>query len=368
MVIMSILSGIIASALASIHFILRKSYNIANMVGVITPNVLIPVIGVVAMGISSILLIKHEKKMQGLLSKKVEIEKKQMDILVTLSGIYSTCHVINLKEKTGQPICTENEIGCYIDRKTSIYQQMEDAMRQTVNETYLDAALEFTDLSTLEERMNGSNMIAEQFLGKIYGWFRAQFIVNSYDQNHNIETVIFTTQVIDKEKRKEEKLVQISMTDELTGLYNRRAYEGRIEQLEEGMPNDMTVILMDLNGLKNVNDNLGHEAGDEFIREAAKCMTAVYGTRGKIYRTGGDEFIALLQLDLDEMEDYVERFAKCVESRNEYVHCKLSVACGAVSHEQYPDLDILELVRMADKYMYYDKSIYYERTGKKRRR
>lgn len=335
---------------------------------IVWPSVLILGVALLAMGIAAYLVVSHEKKMQGELSEKVEIEKKQVDILKSMSGIYSSCYLVNLKENRSELISSHEFIRSSIQEKENAQLQLVQAINHTVDEAYKEAAHEFTDLSTLAERLNDAKIVSEQFLGTQYGWFRAQFIANSYDKNHNLETVIFTTQVTDKEKRKVEKLVKITMTDEMTGLYNRRAYEKKVDELSSSLADDVVVILMDLNGLKTANDNLGHEAGDELICGAAKCMMTTFGSRGQVFRTGGDEFIAIVQVELAEMESLLEQFDKEVSQWKGERNSSMSIAVGAVSHEEYPDLDIRELVRMADKCMYYDKSEYYERIGKKRRK
>ena len=84
-----------------------------------------------------------------------------------------------------------------------------------------------------------------------------------------------------------------SSVDPLTGVFSRLAYHESLEQYAASVPADLTVFLMDINGLKGVNDALGHEAGDELICGAAQCITQAVGDRGKIFRIGGDEFVVL---------------------------------------------------------------------------
>ena len=90
---------------------------------------------------------------------------------------------------------------------------------------------------------------------------------------------------------------------------------------------------VDINGLKTVNDTLGHEAGDELICGAARCIEATLGTWGKCYRTGGDEFIVLAEMDWTETQEALARLA-----------------------------------READQAMYARKAEYYRQTGNDRRR
>ena len=83
-----------------------------------------------------------------------------------------------------------------------------------------------------------------------------------------------------KERVSSEKLmerIRISLTDELTGLYNRRAYAECVEKISDKQLHDNTVIIMmDVNGLKTVNDEIGHDAGDELLKGSAECMLCIW--------------------------------------------------------------------------------------------
>ena len=102
----------------------------------------------------------------------------------------------------------------------------------------------------------------------------------------------------DKEK---ELLMYRSHTDELTGCFNRHAYEEDIVQLR--MDEAFVYISLDMNGLKTVNDSLGHAAGDELIRGVASCMKQCFAEVGKVYRIGGDEFVIIVLNQIQNIEN-----------------------------------------------------------------
>ncbi len=161
---------------------------------------------------------------------------------------------------------------------------------------------------------------------------------------------------------------RLSETDGLTGLFNRYALEEYTEEVEKnGLPPKITVCMVDINGLKFVNDNLGHEAGDELIKGAADCMTKAIMSEGMIYRFGGDEFVIIMECAQEKAEGVLDNFKKLTESWHGKLVKELSVSIGVVSNETYPDMDLIELKNEADKLMYQDKNLYYERTGKARR-
>lgn len=160
-----------------------------------------------------------------------------------------------------------------------------------------------------------------------------------------------------------------SIKDELTGLYNRRGFEVDCEIIKKN--NNLieyVLIMMDLNGLKAVNDNIGHEAGDELIIGASKCMYNAFSGLGRTYRVGGDEFVALLRGTREEVQDAVKTFDYLTENFQGNLISELSVSKGVVVCSEHTELNFEEIKEMADKLMYADKDEYYRRTGKDRRR
>lgn len=97
-----------------------------------------------------------------------------------------------------------------------------------------------------------------------------------------------------KRKELEDMLTQMSYTDKLTGLYNRAYFEEQINKLDDNEYYPLTLIIGDLNGLKAVNDNLGHLEGDKLLVEIAKVLKGSCRKEDLVFRWGGDEFIILL--------------------------------------------------------------------------
>ena len=162
---------------------------------------------------------------------------------------------------------------------------------------------------------------------------------------------------------------ETSIKDELTGLYNRRGFEADCEIIKKN--NNLieyVLIMMDLNGLKAANDNIGHEAGDELIIGASKCMDNAFSGLGRTYRVGGDEFVALLRGTREEAQDAVKTFDYLTENFQGNLISELSVSKGVVVCSEHIELNFEEIKAMADKLMYADKDEYYRRTGKDRRR
>ena len=164
-------------------------------------------------------------------------------------------------------------------------------------------------------------------------------------------------------------LTSASFVDQPTQLLNRRAFEEKKAELTQTkLKENFVYITADLNGLKGVNDTLGHTAGDELIKGAADCIKACFGKYGEIYRIGGDEFAAMLLITENQ---YKEAMAKLDETaanwRGEIVK-ELSISCGHASAREFPSGNISELIKISDERMYAAKDEYYRRSGKDRRR
>ena len=163
-------------------------------------------------------------------------------------------------------------------------------------------------------------------------------------------------------------LLHLSTTDTLTGCYNRRAYEERLLELSsKELDEDFVYISADLNGLKHVNDTLGHAAGDELISGATMCMRKGFGLYGSLYRTGGDEFVALICADKETLARILLNLNSITDSWRGQSVDGLSISVGYASHSEYPDMTIEELGKIADKKMYDAKEEYYKEHDRRRR-
>lgn len=99
---------------------------------------------------------------------------------------------------------------------------------------------------------------------------------------------------ITNQKTIEEKLRYLSYTDALTGVYNRTCFEEKLQELNKDMYLPMGIIMGDVNGLKIVNDSLGHLEGDRFLKRISSVLKDTINDKGYVFRWGGDEFVVLL--------------------------------------------------------------------------
>jgi len=156
---------------------------------------------------------------------------------------------------------------------------------------------------------------------------------------------------ITNRKTVEVKLRHESTHDVLTGLYNRAFFEEEMERFAHGRMFPVSIVMADVNGLKTVNDTLGHEAGDNLIRLAAKIMLEAFRAEDIVARLGGDEFAALLPAtDILVAEEAVER----IKNSSEIVTGQVSIAFGIATAENRDQL--AEALKHSDEMMYRDKT------------
>jgi len=139
--------------------------------------------------------------------------------------------------------------------------------------------------------------------------------------------------------------VELYKRDPLTELLNRRSFYSDLDKYKK---RKMLILSMDLNNLKKYNDTNGHDAGDLAIKTSARCMNKCFGRLGIVYRTGGDEFMAIFHDKLPEqLEKAIYNF------REELSKTEYEVACGFAQYE--PGNDVEEIIKIADENMYINK-------------
>lgn len=167
----------------------------------------------------------------------------------------------------------------------------------------------------------------------------------------------FVTNSLDR-KKQQAYLEKLSYRDMLTGLYNRNRYIERLEAYKQVQDQQIGAIYIDLNGLKKVNDEQGHRAGDELIVRAAGTIAGIFAEDA--YRVGGDEFVVIL-LDVSR-----EEFARKTEQlRRQMQKNSVDASIGGVWQASTENLE--NLLRRADENMYREKKRYYSQADAARK-
>ena len=304
------------------------------------------------------------------ISEQEEKERMERESLQSIASIYSTMHIIDFENKTFEERSCIPQVHAYIEEhlNESLQEIINGSLKSRFVGTYREAALEFADFSTLNDRLGHENNITIELIDIENTWYRLSFI-RIGQPSETLHKVIFTSQDIDKTKRKEENLILMSNTDELTKLFNRHAYENDITILEqEPLPKSLWFMGVDLNGLKEANDTKGHQAGDELLVATADCLRRAISTSGKVYRVGGDEFICVFHSTDVEILDTIKYMDKIRESWSGKFSDTFSFSKGIVSVNEIENCTIAKLEKECDRRMYEEKRAYYTTKGDRRHR
>ena len=153
-------------------------------------------------------------------------------------------------------------------------------------------------------------------------------------------------------------VLQLVKKDSLTGLLNRHAY---FADVSNDPKNITAIISIDMNGLKTINDTIGHAAGDEALVTLSLCFMRPLKSKQSGYRVGGDEFIIVCRkTSKEEVLSIVDQIAKSVSET------KYSCAIG-YSFNLDGDKPVSDLLKESDEMMYKEKDKYYQESGLRNR-
>lgn len=204
---------------------------------------------------------------------------------------------------------------------------------------------EFSEKIEVEQRCSDERIIPVEVVISAIG-----------DAKGNLKEFVGISRDITERKKAEEKLKYRSTHDSQTGLYNRAYFDAELERIASGRQFPVSFIVADLDGLKRVNDTLGHEAGDQLIKGAAVVLKSVFRASDVVARTGGDEFVIILY-ERDEAWALasLERIRGCADDYNRQTAAQpVSISLGvgtAMGGEEVP-----QALKEADERMYADKT------------
>lgn len=193
---------------------------------------------------------------------------------------------------------------------------------------------------------------------KIKGVFAVDNPKQNYYQKDFLESLCFFIKTAMEREKEKTKLKNLSYVDSLTYAQNRNHFNEYIEQNRNKELHSLGVIYLDLNGLKEINDKMGHIAGDTLIITASYALQEIFLDNS--YRVGGDEFVVIEQ-DVSELL-FFDQYAKLLKRMKEL---EISVATGCVWKETCSNLS--ETLQEADQKMYEDKKRYYSLAENDRR-
>lgn len=194
-----------------------------------------------------------------------------------------------------------------------------------------------------------------------------QVIYPVSDESGEVERLAFFGADITRRRDMEKELETMALTDQLTGLYNRRGFFTLVtRELKRAQRSHKSMLLFfaDLDGLKAINDQYGHEEGDRILIAASKILIQTFRTSDIISRIGGDEFaILVVEADEDLMEKLLMRLYRLINNLNtRKIHkSRLALSIGHTLYDPQHPQTLDDLIAGADQRMYKMKRVKYHR-------
>lgn len=239
--------------------------------------------------------------------------------------------------------------------KEELLSNLDKVFRDEMGAHFINELADMWNGKTFYERDGINYSISGEPINIHLGWR----LMPGHEQDFS--WVLVAIEDITVRKKAEEYLRYLGTHDVMTGVYNRAYFEEKLVELGKDRHKPISIIIADLNGLKTVNDTLGHQAGDSLIRRMAEVLKASLDENDLAARIGGDEF-ALILPDRDEegAKESVERIKSLIVLNNKYYRePELSMSLGAATSR--PNLSLEKVIALADDAMYEDKGQYYHR-------
>jgi diguanylate cyclase (GGDEF)-like protein len=153
----------------------------------------------------------------------------------------------------------------------------------------------------------------------------------------------------------EQNLVDMATHDKLTGLFNRAYFHETLQQLDDLKTQPISILMADIDLLKQTNDTLGHDAGDELIRRTSSVFSDCFRANDTVARIGGDEFVVLIpNANEDIARVILNRLKTALANHNDfYEGSPLEISFGIATSR--PDELIADVQKRADENMYEEK-------------
>lgn len=298
---------------------------------------------------------------------QLSVSRKQRQIeemakkhgLASHAVLYATMHLIDLSEDSIHELSRQPKIELMkIADGGDAQARLINTVKEMTEMQSQPQMLAFINLKTLEKRLGEKHVIHREFLSRKHGWCKAYFIVVDQNQSGRINEIVFAIEVIDEEKRREKRLLYLSEIDALTGLRNRGSGEREISDLlangEEGM-----FCLFDADKFKSINDNYGHDVGDNVLKAIADCMKRSMRSGDVTMRLGGDEFAVYVIGIVDESSGRVV-INRLFDEINridipELGDRKITISLGAALFSERQPCTFAELYKRADIGVYASK-------------
>lgn len=318
---------------------------------------------------SSVNRLAHEQANMALLKEDHERQKRLLEYQILLSqstkGLYESIYELDITHNCAGDDGTRayfESLGLAASTpyNLALYHIVQKQVHSDFREGYLEM---FSPDSVLAQYEKGMDAIQYDFRttndGQNYYWIRMDARIFFWNVDQSVRMITYR-QNIDAEKQQELLLKSQAQTDQLTGLLNREAVEQGVKELVQGPFSFPLVccIIFDVDDFKDINDSLGHQAGDFALVEFARVLKEVFASNDIIGRLGGDEFIVFTNISRTEVVQHrIDEFQHALASASlEYegtlisLHASIGVACASKDQASFE-----QLYRHSDNALYVSK-------------
>lgn len=277
----------------------------------------------------------------------LDMDNKKVNGIYEYGKRHDDIHIENMVR-----LCLEHMdlVNQFFENQKSYY--IEDVTREIPSTSPLY-------LSFIQQKIQSIIVVPFMDNQQIKGVFAVDNPKQNYYQKDFLESLCFFIKTAMAREKEKTRLKNLSYVDSLTYAQNRNHFNEYIEQNKNTELHSLGVIYLDLNGLKEINDKMGHIAGDTLIISASYALQEIFLDNS--YRVGGDEFVVIEQ-DVSELL-FFDQYAKLLKRMKEL---EISVATGCVWKETCSNLS--ETLQEADQKMYEDKKLYYSLAENDRRK
>ena len=312
---------------------------------------------------------KAMEEIDGFIHSIVSVIQNTAQMRVTNNSLLSSYEVLkDILNNIGSGIivCDRNSAAILFSNKVAAEsKEIQNAIKECIQELMSSEEYKsYLDRKKAYDEDDGTDYVKpyirpiEKYSAESGLWFEIRFTNLVWIDGS--EVIVCTASDITQKKKSQQKIEFQAHNDFLTGLYNRMKCESVLKKIIKQSIKDGVkgaLMFIDLDDFKHINDGLGHQYGDVLLQQIAAGLQSIVGLRGKCYRMGGDEFVAIVMPD---MFSELERIANKVKDmfnkpwylmETEYF-CTMSMGIAV-----FPDdsKDVHEIIRLADIAMYESK-------------